>query len=165
MEKSYTRVMSLHLRKMSQSEFDRYLAGAIPKYAAEKMKGEGLSPDLAQKVSEESFKTLLPKGLFSENQFLFSIVDSISDGQVGILWYAQKKLGNKTQAYIYDIEIDEAFRGRGFGKESLRLLEVEVKKCGIDSIGLHVFGHNKTAKTLYEKLGYRATNIVMVKDV
>ena len=32
---------------------------------------------------------------------------------------------------------------------------------GWDSVGLHVFGHNKTARALYSSLGFYPTNINM----
>ncbi len=34
-----------------------------------------------------------------------------------------------------------------------------------NSISLHVFGHNKPAISMYDSLGYCATNIIMKKDL
>ena len=36
---------------------------------------------------------------------------------------------------------------------------------GIDTVGLHVFGYNHAARTLYEKMGYQVTGIGMTKTL
>ena len=43
--------------------------------------------------------------------------------------------------------------------------EAEVRRLGLYGIGLHVFGHNSGARLLYERLGYRTTNINMFKSL
>lgn len=43
--------------------------------------------------------------------------------------------------------------------------EIVAKDLGINKIGLHVFGHNKVPRGLYEKLGYEITNITMSKTI
>jgi ribosomal protein S18 acetylase RimI-like enzyme len=152
------------LRKMTETEFKSFLEYSVPEYAHEKMKGEGMSEEAATKLAEDSFAELLPNGLQSENQFLFSIVEN--DGaSMGSLWFARKQNGAKSYAYIYDIVLNPEARGKGFGKKAMELLETEVKRQGLMSIGLHVFGHNSTAIKLYETSGYRVTNQIMVKDL
>ncbi len=47
----------------------------------------------------------------------------------------------------------------------MKELEVIAKELGMKKIGLHVFGHNKVARGLYEKLGYEITNINMIKSI
>ena len=42
-------------------------------------------------------------------------------------------------------------------------LEEFLRARGIKSINLHVFGHNTVAISLYEKLGYRPTNMNLRK--
>lgn len=67
------------------------------------------------------------------------------------------------RAFIFNIEIDPRFRRRGYAMQAMTRLEDEARRMGLDSIGLHVFGHNTAARPLYEKLGYVATNINMSK--
>lgn len=48
------------------------------------------------------------------------------------------------------------------------MIEIETiarQELGMKKIGLHVFGHNKVARGLYEKLGYETTNVVMAKTI
>ncbi len=47
----------------------------------------------------------------------------------------------------------------------MKEIEIIAKKLGMNKIGLHVFGHNKVARRLYEQLGYEITNINMVKVI
>ncbi len=155
----------ISLRKMTRLEFDQYLARAVPGYAAEKQKGEGMTASEAMKVSEETYAKLLPQGLESSGQYLFSIVQKSSNQSVGVLWFAERIVGDRKQAYIYDFEVDVSHRGNGYGKEALRLLESEARAVGLTSMALHVFGHNQNAFRLYEKMGYRTTNIFMAKDL
>ena len=69
------------------------------------------------------------------------------------------------KAFIYDIIINKEERSKGFGEKALNFLESEVNKLGLKHIGLHVFGHNKIARGLYEKLGYEITNLWLEKKI
>ncbi|MEZ4742819.1 MAG: GNAT family N-acetyltransferase [Bdellovibrionota bacterium] len=157
--------MGLMLVKMTEDDLSRYLENAISKYAHEKMKGEGLTEGEAYKISKDSYSSLLPDGIHSKNQYLFNVVEEKTEIKIGILWIAEKANGDRKYAYIYDIEINEDHRGKGYGKKVMHLLEDKVKSMNLNSIGLHVFGHNTTAISLYEKMGYRTTNRVMRKDL
>jgi ribosomal protein S18 acetylase RimI-like enzyme len=67
------------------------------------------------------------------------------------------------KAFIFDFIIDEAFRGKGYGKQALAALDEKLISMNVDSVGLHVFGHNIVAQELYKKSGYEITNINMRK--
>ncbi len=82
-----------------------------------------------------------------------------------MLWLAEKMTGHKKSGFIYDFLIDEKFRGKGFGKESLALLEAHAKTLGMTAIKLHVFEHNTHARSLYEKVGFSTTGRSMVKNL
>lgn len=47
----------------------------------------------------------------------------------------------------------------------MSLIEQEVTKQGLNRIGLHVFGYNKTAINLYQSLGYETTDLMMEKEL
>jgi len=155
----------IELRKMNAQEFSDYMKSAVDKYAEEKQKGEGVSPEEARKVAEQSYEKLLPQGLTTQDQFLFSVIEKTTQEPIGILWLAKKLNGEKPYAFIYDIELNEENRGKGLGKILIGLAENEVRKLGCDSTGLHVFGHNTAAIALYEKSGFYTTNRMMRKDL
>lgn len=149
---------------MSDDEFAAYLEIALPEYASEKKKGESLTDEQALKVATDSYNQLLPDGVRSTDQHLFSIIEIKSQKVIGTLWFALKTQPRE-YAWVYDIVLNPEARGQGYGSQTMLLLEAEVKKLGINSIGLHVFGHNQIATSLYEKVGFRTTNRVMVKDL
>jgi ribosomal protein S18 acetylase RimI-like enzyme len=155
----------IELRKMKSDEFLNYLKFAVDNYASEKQKGEGLNMEDALRVAKDSFANLLPLGLESKDQFLFSVIEKSVDSSIGVLWFAKKMNGDKPYGFIYDIELIPERRGKGLGKVLLNLAEEEIRKAGCKSIGLHVFGHNVTAVSLYEKSGFHTTNRMMRKDL
>ena len=67
--------------------------------------------------------------------------------------------------FIFDIHIDEAFRGRGFGRAAMLLAERESLARGIQRIELNVFGGNTVARGLYQSLGYLERSVRMAKDL
>ena len=58
--------------------------------------------------SRQEFENLLPDGIHSKDQFVWSIIDE-ENGKVGVLWVQVKD----QKAFIYDFVIDEAMRGKG----------------------------------------------------
>ena len=80
------------------------------------------------------------------------------------LWVEWKNKEHNS-SYIWDVIIHEKFRRRGYGTLALQLLEKMAKERGSNGISLHVFGHNRPAISMYESLGYYATNIIMKKDL
>jgi ribosomal protein S18 acetylase RimI-like enzyme len=155
----------LVLAPLTDPELAEYLASAVPDYAREAARSEDLAPDEAQRTAVAAYARLLPDGLRTENQFLFSVREVASGNRVGLLWFARKTQGARTWLWIYDIIVDPAFRGRGYGERVLGLAEEEARARGASSVELHVFGHNAVARRLYERTGYQVTNLTMRKLV
>lgn len=149
---------------MSSEEFQQWKQKSHANYAKEK-ESEGLSPEDAKAVADKSFRDILPQNEKTPDQFLFVILETKSKKSVGVLWFGLSKQGSKLLPWIYDIVIEENMRGKGLGKQAMLAAEEEVKKLGFSRIGLHVFGHNKTAHSLYQSLGYATKNIVMQKEL
>jgi ribosomal protein S18 acetylase RimI-like enzyme len=106
---------------------------------------------------------VLPAGLDTPGHGIFVVE---ADGErVGLLWVAERELGARQVLYIYDIEIDEAHRGRGFGRTAMLLAEEEARARGLNRIELNVFGGNHVARALYRSLGYVETSAQMAKDL
>jgi len=61
--------------------------------------------------------------------------------------------------------VEEMFRGRGYGRSIMLLLEEKAREMGLKSLGLHVFGSNQVARRLYEAVGYEVTNVNMKKTL
>jgi len=155
----------VRLEKMNEFDFNIYINNAIKDYAAEKIKAGTWAQGEAENLSKETFARLLPKGIYSENQYLFSIIDDDKQIKVGYLWFqCYEKLIEK-EAFVYDFIVFKEFRSKGYGTQALKSLDNVVKGLGINKISLHVFAHNKRALSLYEKTGFIATDINMSKNI
>ncbi|PAD27385.1 GNAT family N-acetyltransferase [Niallia circulans] len=150
----------IKLSLMNADEYQRYLSSAIKTYAEEKVLAGNWKQDESLKKAEEEYTKLLPQGEKTERNFLYTIQKG--DEAVGVIWLAQK---SEELGFIYDIYILEKYQGNGYAKEALKSIENVGQKLGLKKIGLHVFGHNKVARGLYEKLGYETTNVLMEKDI
>jgi ribosomal protein S18 acetylase RimI-like enzyme len=152
------------LRPMTEAEFAAWCDAIVPDYAAEKVKsGEWRESDSLVR-SRESLDGLLPRGIETPDNHLFTIVGQ--DGEsIGMLWFAVKERSGSRIAYVYNIAIDSRFRRQGHAEGAFRALEREAGRLGLAGIGLHVFGHNRGAISLYEKLGFETTDISMFKSL
>lgn len=148
---------------MAEHAYEAWKSHGIQAFADDKEKS-GYSAQEALRLSQESYASGLPEGLNSPDNYIFTILNA-AEQPVGATWFAVKEHYGKKSAFIYDIEIDLANRGKGLGRATMTALEDEVKKLGIDKIGLHVFAFNKTAHALYASLGYQTTDLTMEKAI
>jgi RimJ/RimL family protein N-acetyltransferase len=152
--------------EITEADFQKWEEESIVEYFAERIKAGNDDSDSPER-SRDEFTSLLPQGRFTENNYIYSIVDEKdSDRKVGMIWYAADSRNfPKDTVFIYDIRIDEGQRGKGYGRAALQLLEDKAREMGKQRIALHVFAHNERARALYEDLGYKPTNIVMAKEL
>lgn len=155
----------IQLVPMTDSEFQIYLKHSVETYAQEHVKAGNWSPTEALQKAEKEFQQLLPDGVASTKQHLFTIKDSQTGEKVGLIWFAERVQASRPSAFIYDFLIYEEYRNKSYGKQALIGLEEKVKELGIETIALHVFGHNKIAIDLYQKVGYEISDLHMTKKV
>jgi RimJ/RimL family protein N-acetyltransferase len=154
----------VQLMAMTESEYQQWLEIIVLNYAQEHVEAGSWTAEVALQKSREEMTQLLPEGIQTKDQYLYKIVTADERQKVGVLWFAKvQRPGGKPQAFVYDIEIDEPFRRHGYASQAFAELEKEARALGLVKIGLHVFGHNQAARTMYEKLGYQTTNIQMAK--
>lgn len=156
---------AIELAPMSSSEFERYCERAISEYAAEHIRSGRWSAEDGYERAKQEYQDLLPDGVATPNQYLYTLKEAATQTAVGILWYALQTQAGQPVAFIYDIAIDPAFRRKGYATQAFHALEDQARSQGMRHIRLHVFGHNHAARALYEKLGYLATNIMMMKSL
>lgn len=156
---------TIALVPMNEADFRAYMDWSIADYAQEHIRTGRWSQEEGLQRAKQQYQELLPDGLESPNQYLFSIQNTVAGEKVGMLWFAVQEHGGKPGAFVYDVKIEEQFRRHGYGEQAFVILEEKVRALGLDTIGLHVFGHNHAARALYEKLGYVPTNINMLKTL
>ncbi|WP_342433492.1 GNAT family N-acetyltransferase [Neobacillus sp. FSL H8-0543] len=145
---------------MNSNEYQKYVSLATKSYAEEKVLSGNWNQEESISKAVEEYTRLLPKGEKTENNFLYTILND--DSAIGAIWLAQL---SEEKGYIYDIYVVEEYQGFGYAKEAMKQIENVGQKLGMKKIGLHVFGHNKVARGLYEKLGYQTTNVLMEKEI
>jgi RimJ/RimL family protein N-acetyltransferase len=151
----------VRLVPMTEREFQAYLECDVQRYAQEHIKAGDWHPSEALEKSRREHHRLLPNGLASKNQYLLSIEAEELGAKVGIIWFAV----HDTFAFVYDLLIHDKFRHRGYGTQALVALEQKVRRLGVDTISLHMFAHNRPARALYEKVGYRGKGLHMSKGL
>ncbi|HEY1419540.1 MAG TPA: GNAT family N-acetyltransferase [Candidatus Dormibacteraeota bacterium] len=153
---------SVELVPLTAEQFDAWLPVETADYAAEHVRTGRWTEDEALQRSREEHERLLPQGLATPDHHLWSIVPTGTGEPVGLLWINVVRQP-RPAAFIFNIEIDQPFRRRGYAEQAMLKLEEEARSLGLEEIRLHVFGHNSAARPLYEKLGYVPTNINMLK--
>lgn len=151
----------VRLDPMTAAEFGRYLEPAIRAYAREKVVSGEWAPEQAVELSRRDHFRLLPDGLATPDQFLFTVRDEPANQVVATLWLTLRMRGIQVEAYVYDIEVVESHRGHGYGRATMLACLDKARELGAESVGLHVFGHNKNARNLYDSMGFTPTNINM----
>jgi ribosomal protein S18 acetylase RimI-like enzyme len=153
------------LRRMTQKEYDAWRPSAEAAYAADHVRAGNWSEAEAADQARTAFDQLLTHGLDTENHHVCTIADKTTGDAVGHVWYCVESTKAGPRLFIADIGIDEPHRRKGYATATLKALEGEAAVGGAGSIRLHVFGDNAAARGLYAALGYRETNVQMVKTL
>ncbi|MGX1268809.1 GNAT family N-acetyltransferase [Streptomyces phaeoluteigriseus] len=132
-------------RPMTEAEFGPWLRKGIEEYVQDWIDRGVPEEEARAKVRRDN---ALPRGLATEDM-LFSVLEH-EGGRVGTLWMSFAA----EQAFVFDVETDEAFRGRGHGRTLMLLAEAQSIAAGKAVIGLNVFAGNTPAERLYDSLGY-----------
>jgi len=148
---------------MTQSGFDAFLDRMIPGYASENVRAGHWSEDEALEKSRKQIESLLPHGLQTKHHHLYNLYDG--DTAVGVVWLRAELDRPIKRGFLFYVEVNAEFRGRGLGKQAMLLMEETARGLGIKQIALHVFGNNDVARNLYEQMGYKISSMNMFKDL
>jgi len=148
---------------MTQPEFEAFLERLIPDYAADNVRAGYWSEDEALEKSRKQTESLLPDGLHTKNHFLYTLYDD--DKAVGMVWMRAELDRPVKSGFIFDVEVVEKYRGKGYGKQAMLLIEEIARELGITRMGLHVFAYNDVAKNLYERIGYKVSSMNLLKEL
>lgn len=153
----------VHLVPMTQQQYDAYLEWSIPLYAHEMVEAGFWDPAGAVEKSRQEIPELLPQGLSTPDQYFYTIRDDLTNTDVGLMWLGISRKQAVPMAVINDFYIKESHRRQGYGTQALVAAEEKTRQLGLAAIGLRVFGHNRPALALYQKLHYQMVSISMRK--
>jgi ribosomal protein S18 acetylase RimI-like enzyme len=157
--------MQVLLIAMNEESFSNYLQIAIPSYAKDNIDSGRWEESEALARSRKAHESLLPEGVATINNYLFNVIENESKENLGHIWVKVEDNIHTKSAFIYDIEIFEQYRRKGYAKFALGCIEQVVADLGATSLGLHVFNHNSAAIGLYNSIGYQTVSHNMQKPI
>jgi molybdopterin-guanine dinucleotide biosynthesis protein A/ribosomal protein S18 acetylase RimI-like enzyme len=144
---------SVTLAPMTPDDYATYAATVDGAYAREVAEATGRPYAEVLPEAEALQRSLLPAGPDTPGHRLHRVLDAHGVA-VGILWVGPSSTDPR-QAWVFDIELEPAARGRGLGRAAMLAAEDVARSLGFTSIGLNVFAANSRAAALYRSLGYR----------
>lgn len=149
----------VRLRPLAEGEFAAWAAAHRREYARGLVEHAGLSKAEADAKVAHDIPAVLPQGLATENVHVW--VAEAEGRRVGTVFLGVRG----GEAWLFDITIDEAERGRGHGRAAMLALEDEARALGFDRLALNVWGGNEVARGLYASLGYAEDSLHMRKQL
>jgi ribosomal protein S18 acetylase RimI-like enzyme len=149
---------SVRLDPMTPDEFPQWRAKVASDYAMAQVQEGHWAIETAQQQGWDVIGGLLPAGPDSFGQHLWIARDTATERRVGALWIAIRMAGVSTEAFIYDIHVEDQFQGEGYGRAIMEAGATASRALGAVHVALNVHGSNETAYRLYQSLGYEVTN-------
>ncbi|MGW2639731.1 GNAT family N-acetyltransferase [Streptomyces sp. NPDC001348] len=138
-------------RPMAQDEYLGWLASEKAAYVGDIVRAGALSPEDAARKSDRDFAKLIPEGLSTpDNTFL--VLEAAGE-RIGTGWLKHGHLPGIT--YGYSLQIEEAHRGRGYGRAAMAVGEQATLAAGDSVLMFTVWGGNDVAMNLYTSAGYQ----------
>jgi GNAT superfamily N-acetyltransferase len=147
-----------HVRPIEDDEFAAWLPRLQEEYSEDLVRDYGLPADTARGRALAEIDGHRPAG-----HFVFVI--EVDGEPVGHLWLVERRDAFEPTLIVYDVDVDEPHRGRGYGRAAMVFAEDEARRRGLARIALHVGVHNEVARNLYRSLGYDENEVAMSKPV
>ena len=152
---------NVRLDPMTPDEYQPWRAKVASGYALAQV-GEGhWAVETAQRQGWDVVEGLLPAGPATPGHHLWVARDSATGQRVGALWIAVRAAGPGTEAFIYDVHVEDEFQGAGYGRAIMVAAAAAARALGAGTVALNVHGANERAFQLYKSLGYGVTNLHM----
>jgi RimJ/RimL family protein N-acetyltransferase len=152
--------VSVRFRAVRDEELPAWLDAARRFYVDDLVAHGGMTHAAADEKATRDYGALFPGGRPGEGLHVL-VVEDDTGVAIGRLLFAERPSG----AWLYEIELDPAVRGRGLGRETMRAFEEHVRALGAEKVALNVFAGNEVARSLYRSLGYVEDAIHMSKPL
>ncbi|HXH32918.1 MAG TPA: GNAT family N-acetyltransferase [Plantibacter sp.] len=152
--------MNARLVPMPTDRLRGWMLAANAQYRIERIEAGETEAEATAKAAQ-SLADTFPAGRMQVGHLVFEVM--VDEVPVGVLWIGPRSTSQPDEWWIWDVEIDEAHRGRGFGRRAMELAETAAQEQGAKTLGLNVFGFNRVARGLYESLGYETMAVQMRK--
>lgn len=155
----------LQMNPMTAAELAVYIPYVLEAYIDDRVTHGGENRRDAEEVAAKQFAADFPTGKPAADHYLFTGRDAVTGEHTGVLWLFERKSAAGTSVFIYDIEVDQGRRGKGWGRELMQYAERWAARRGAFEIALNVFGGNSVARDLYTSLGYHERSVGMAKSL
>jgi GNAT superfamily N-acetyltransferase len=156
--------MDIRLRPLRNEELEEFIEASRSDYIEDLIAHARMSKEFARDKAEHDLAAFAGADAIPDGHSLYWIEDG--GERVGRLWFGERssvRVGRLV--WLYELEIGQPFRGRGYGRRALELLEQEVERRGIGEIALNVWGGNEIARSLYRAQGYFERSVEMAKEL
>jgi ribosomal protein S18 acetylase RimI-like enzyme len=157
--------MTVTLRPMTPTEFDATIDKVFADTVREWVAAGRIAADEAPAEIRRQRERSAPDGVQTEHMLF--LIGEVDGQRIGWIWLALPGAPPRhvETAWVYNVEVDQAHRRRGYGRELMLAAERELVQRGVKHVGLNVFGTNQTAIRLYQKLGYEVISQQMTKPL
>lgn len=152
----------VHFNPIPENEFSRYWRRLVSSGKDHMQEAGLMDPGTSFQEAEEELRKFVTNGSKTPGHYFMHIVNGTE--VVGSLWLELRER-KSTEAYLWDISIEEDHRGMGLGKESMYEIERFAKNKGATRISLNVYRNNTVARNLHSVVGFRESAITMVKPL
>ncbi len=98
---------------------------------------------------------------------LWFVLTDEGESRIACMWVgiAIDQISGNRHPNIFLLYVEPAYRRQGIARALMQNVERWAKSQGYNQIGLQVFTTDRPALTLYEKLGYQARSISMMREL
>jgi GNAT superfamily N-acetyltransferase len=134
---------------MTEKEFSVYKILSLENYARAIAKNYKRPIDEVRIEAKKQTRQLLKDGVSTRGHHLFNVIETKRGITIGHVWLNVEK--DKSRAFLYDIQVNKPYRGKGYGRETLRLNPKGTEKNGYIAIGLACFRGQSPCSELVQK--------------
>lgn len=139
-------------RSLNEQEFAQFRAWWLKDQTWRLMAaGQHTDVDAACEEAARDFDSLAAKGAAAPGMACLALQNE-SGADVGMIWYVME---SAETAFVAEFVIAPEYRRKGYGEAALRRIAEQLRAKGVKRMLLHVLEHNRPARALYEKLGFR----------
>src|ERR1041385_7354813 len=118
----------LRLQPLQPEEYAAWAATERDEYARDISENGDTPIEAARQKADRDMEEILPQGLETPNHWMFWLEHA--GERAGRLWLSERVIDGRRSMFIFDIHVNEAYRGRGFGRAAMLLTEREARSRG-----------------------------------
>jgi ribosomal protein S18 acetylase RimI-like enzyme len=154
---------TIRLERIQEPSFNDFLETMLPLYIEERSAADHVSKTVAEQFAHQRHAELLPHGYHTPGHYFARIIDKVTNGAVGAVWFRLDT--SSGEAYIYYIMVAPEHRRRGYASAALNAVANIARSKGCARLALNVFARNEIAQSLYRKLGFHVVSLHMNKPL